>query len=96
MTRARRKIFGMIAVPLDRNDKARLLFRARALMRATEKGKAYGAVSAKAYGVLCALLMQLRSPAAVSPRTIAFARPLAAVGRRWRRGPWPRSRRRAS
>jgi Helix-turn-helix domain len=53
----RKKIFGMIAVPLDRNEKAKLLFRARCLMRATEKGRAYGPVSAKAYAVFAALLM---------------------------------------
>ncbi len=53
----RRKIFGMIAVPLDRNEKARLLHRARALMRPTQKGQHYGSVSAKAYSVFCALLM---------------------------------------
>ena len=35
----RKKIFGMIAVPVDRNEKANLLFRARCLMRATEKGQ---------------------------------------------------------
>ena len=57
----RRKIFGMIAVPLDRNEKARLLHRARAMMRATEKGKHYGAVSAKTYAVLCAILMQFHN-----------------------------------
>jgi hypothetical protein len=53
----RRKIFGMVCVPLDRNQKARLLFRARALMRATEKGRHYGPISAKAYAVFAALLM---------------------------------------
>src|SRR6476469_4001185 len=53
----RKKIFGMIAVPLDRNEKARLLHRARCLMRATEKGRHYGSVSAKAYAVFAALLM---------------------------------------
>jgi hypothetical protein len=53
----RRKIFGMIAVPVDRNTKAKLLWRARALMRATEKGRAYGQVTAKTYAVFCALLM---------------------------------------
>jgi hypothetical protein len=53
----RRKIFGMICVPLDRNQKARLLFRARALMRATEKGRHYGQVTAKAYAIFAALLM---------------------------------------
>jgi hypothetical protein len=53
----RQKIFGMIAVPLDRNEKARQLHRARAMMRATEKGRAYGQVTAKTYAVFCALLM---------------------------------------
>jgi len=53
----RRKIFGMVAIPLNRNDKAKLLFLARARMRATEKGKAYGQITAKAYAVFCALLM---------------------------------------
>jgi Helix-turn-helix domain len=51
----------MIAVPLDRNEKARLLHRARALMRATEKGRAYGQVTAKAYAVFCALLMSFHN-----------------------------------
>jgi Helix-turn-helix domain len=59
----RRKIFGMIAVPLDRNEKARLLHRARAMMRATEKGRAYGQVTAKAYAVFCALLMGFHNAA---------------------------------
>jgi Helix-turn-helix domain len=53
----RQKIFGMIAVPLDRNAKARLLYRARCLMRPTEKGKHYGAVTAKCYAIFAALLM---------------------------------------
>ena len=53
----RRKIFGMMAVPLDRNAKAKLLFLARAQMRPTEKGKHYGAVTAKTYAVFAALLM---------------------------------------
>jgi hypothetical protein len=57
----RQKIFGMIAVPLDRNEKARLLHRARAMMRATEKGRHYGAVSAKAYAVFAAILMQFHN-----------------------------------
>ena len=47
----------MIAVPLDRNEKARLLHRARALMRATEKGKQWGSITAKTYAVFAALLM---------------------------------------
>jgi hypothetical protein len=42
--------------PLDRNAKARVMVYARALMRATEPGKHYGAISAKAYAVLEALL----------------------------------------
>jgi hypothetical protein len=41
---------------LDRNAKVRVMTRARALMRRTEKGKHYGAISAKAYAVLEALL----------------------------------------
>lgn len=53
----RQKIFGMIATPLDREAKCRLLFRARAMMRSTEKGRAYGQVTAKTYAVLAALLM---------------------------------------
>jgi len=57
----RQKIFGMIAVPLDRNEKARLLHRARAMMRPTEKGKHYGAVTAKAYAIFAALLMQFHN-----------------------------------
>jgi hypothetical protein len=57
----RQKIFGMIAVPLDRNAKALLLHRARALMRATEPGRHYGALTAKAYAVLRALLMQFHN-----------------------------------
>ena len=42
--------------PLDRNAKARIMIFARALMRRTEKGKAYGAITAKALAVLEALL----------------------------------------
>ena len=42
--------------PLDRNAKARIMTYARALMRRTEKGKAYGQVTAKALAVLEALL----------------------------------------
>ncbi len=42
--------------PLDRNAKARIMTLARALMRRTEKGKAYGAITAKALAVLEALL----------------------------------------
>jgi hypothetical protein len=53
----RQKIFGMIAGPMDRNAKARLLHRARCLMQATEKGRHYGPITAKTYAVLCALLI---------------------------------------
>jgi len=42
--------------PLDRNAKARIMVFARALSRRTEKGKAYGAITAKALAVLEALL----------------------------------------
>jgi len=41
---------------LDRNAKARIMTFARALMRRTEKGKAYGPITAKALAVLEALL----------------------------------------
>jgi hypothetical protein len=57
----RQKIFGMVSTPLDRNAKARVLFLARALMRATEPGKHYGVITAKAYGVLSAILMQFHN-----------------------------------
>jgi AraC-like DNA-binding protein len=42
--------------PLDRNAKARIMTYIRALMRRTEKGKAYGQVTAKAVAVAEALL----------------------------------------
>ena len=41
---------------LDRNAKARIMHLARALSRRTEKGKAYGQITAKALAVLEALL----------------------------------------
>jgi hypothetical protein len=44
------------SVPLDRNAKARIVVRARVLMRPTEKGKHWGQITAKAYDVLMALL----------------------------------------
>jgi hypothetical protein len=54
---ARAKVFGLDhGVPLDRNAKARVFAYARALTRRTEKGKAYGAVTAKALEVLRVLL----------------------------------------
>src|SRR5271165_728421 len=42
--------------PMDRNAKARVMVYARALMRRTEAGKAYGQITAKALAVLEALL----------------------------------------
>ena len=42
--------------PMDRNAKARVMVYARALMRRTEAGKAYGPITAKALAVLEALL----------------------------------------
>jgi AraC-like DNA-binding protein len=55
--RRREKVFGDGRPrPLDRNAKARIMHRARALSHRTEKGKAYGLVSAKALAVLEALL----------------------------------------
>lgn len=53
----REKLFGYgRTVPLDRNAKVRVMVRARALMRRTEQGRAYGAITAKALQVLEALL----------------------------------------
>ncbi len=53
----REKVFGDGRPrPLDRNAKARIMVLARALTRRTEKGKAYGAITAKALAVLEALL----------------------------------------
>ena len=53
----REKVFGDGRPrPLDRNAKARIMHRARALMHRTEKGKAYGQITAKALAVLEALL----------------------------------------
>jgi Helix-turn-helix domain len=55
--RHREKLFGWgKGRPLDRNARARLEHRARCLMRRTEKGRAYGAVTAKAFAILKALL----------------------------------------
>jgi hypothetical protein len=55
--RPRDKVFGIgRCVPLDRNAKARIAWRARALMRRDAPGRHYGAISAKAYAVLLALL----------------------------------------
>jgi DNA-binding MarR family transcriptional regulator len=53
----REKVFGDgPALPLDRNAKARIMVRARALMRRTEAGKHYGPITAKTLAVLEALL----------------------------------------
>ena len=53
----REKLFGDgRPVPLDREGKVRVMWRARALMRRTEAGKHYGQVTAKAVAVLEALL----------------------------------------
>jgi hypothetical protein len=55
--RYREKVFGDgRPLPLDRNAKTRIMVRARALMRPTEKGKHWGAITAKAFEVLKALL----------------------------------------
>jgi hypothetical protein len=50
-------------VPLDRNAKVRVMMLARALMRRTEAGRAYGAVTAKALAVLQALLFGFHNAA---------------------------------
>jgi len=47
--------------PMDRNAKARVMVYARALMRRTEAGKAYGPITAKALAVLEALLWGFHS-----------------------------------
>lgn len=53
----REKLFGAGRPrALDRNVKARIMVKARGLMRPTQKGKHYGAITAKAYAVLEALL----------------------------------------
>src|SRR5277367_4127648 len=57
LCRRREKLFGDGRPrPLDRNAKVRIMTYARALMRRTEKGKAYGPITAKAVAVLEALL----------------------------------------
>jgi hypothetical protein len=53
----REKVFGEgRPLPLDRNAKVRIVTLARSLTRRTAKGKAYGAITAKALAVLEALL----------------------------------------
>jgi hypothetical protein len=55
--RAREKVFGAGRPrALDRNAKVRIMHWARCLSRRTEKGKAYGEITAKAVAVLEALL----------------------------------------
>ena len=56
-TRPREKMFGMGRPrALDRNAKVRIIHLARAPSRKTEKGRAYGQITAKALAVLEALL----------------------------------------
>lgn len=55
--RRRDKVFGDgLAMPLDRNAKARIMQRARALLRKVEPGKHYGRLTAKMLDVLRVLL----------------------------------------
>jgi hypothetical protein len=57
VSRRREKMFGLGRPrALDRNAKVRIMHWARCLSRRTEKGRAYGVVSAKALAVLEALL----------------------------------------
>ena len=56
-SRRREKMFGLGRPrALDRNAKVRIMHWARCLSRRTEKGRAYGIVTAKAVAVLEALL----------------------------------------
>jgi len=56
-SKAREKVFGLGRPrALDRNAKVRIMHWARCLSRRTEKGRAYGIVTAKALAVLEALL----------------------------------------
>jgi Helix-turn-helix domain len=56
-SRRREKMFGLGRPrALDRNAKVRIMHLARCLMRRTEKGRAYGQITAKAFAVLQALL----------------------------------------
>ena len=55
--RRREKVFGLGRPrALDRNAKIRIMHWARCLSRRTEKGRAYGVITAKAVAVLEALL----------------------------------------
>jgi Helix-turn-helix domain len=63
-TGPREKVFGPgRCVPLDRNVKVRVMMLGRALSRRTEKGKAYGAITAKALAVLAAILWRFHNAA---------------------------------
>jgi DNA-binding MarR family transcriptional regulator len=58
----REKVFGDgPALPLDGNAKARVMTRARAMLRRTEAGKHYGPITAKALAVLEALLWKFHN-----------------------------------
>jgi hypothetical protein len=58
----REKVFGVgRGRPLDRNARDRLMHRARAMMQRTEKGRAYGAISAKAFAIFKALLFDFHN-----------------------------------
>ena len=64
MRHKREKVFGSGRPrPLDRNAKARIMTLARSLKRRTAKGKAYGAISAKALDVLEAIVWQFHNAA---------------------------------
>jgi len=59
-SKRREKMFGMGRPrALDRNAKVRIMHWTRCLSRRTEKGRAYGVVTAKALAVLEALLVGL-------------------------------------
>jgi hypothetical protein len=53
---SRRKIFGCLGQPLDREAKCRLMHLARSLSRRTAKGRHYGVITGKCVAVLDALL----------------------------------------
>lgn len=58
----REKLFGWgRCVPLDREGKVRIKAKAKAMMRPTQKGKAYGEVTAKAFEVLNVLLYRFHN-----------------------------------
>jgi hypothetical protein len=61
MRHHRRKIFGTIGHPLDREAKCRLMHLARCLTRRTTPGKHYGVITAKALEVFSTLLWQFHN-----------------------------------